>query len=245
MVNYKKPSFFAKFAELQGVMWTTNAGLTDRHAYDSRPHQWPYIRRGINFWVKDHRQIYLLGNPVTWYLGALSVLLYAGVRGLLILRQKRGYQDLNNTTVQYYDRLCGFLFIGWGLHYFPFYIMQRQLFLHHYFPALYFSILLLASVFDLSTSALKPKFRVQIGAVVLIAALWAYMHWSPLIYAGKWTKAACEDAKWLKNWDFACGDFHQHVSPLLARVWSQYPTKHLVDSTLITTTWPCRHRRSL
>jgi dolichyl-phosphate-mannose-protein mannosyltransferase len=28
-------------------MWTTNAGLTDRHTYDSRPDSWPLLRRGI------------------------------------------------------------------------------------------------------------------------------------------------------------------------------------------------------
>ena len=28
-------------------MWRTNAGLTDRHAYDSRPPSWPVMRRGI------------------------------------------------------------------------------------------------------------------------------------------------------------------------------------------------------
>jgi hypothetical protein len=33
--------------ELQQVMWTTNAGLTDRHTYDSRPDSWPRLRRGI------------------------------------------------------------------------------------------------------------------------------------------------------------------------------------------------------
>ena len=46
-VNYKMPGFLAKFWELQKVMWITNAGLTDRHVYDSRPHQWPRLRRGI------------------------------------------------------------------------------------------------------------------------------------------------------------------------------------------------------
>lgn len=202
-VNYRRPSFLAKFLELQGVMWRTNAGLTDRHAYDSRPQDWPYLRRGINFWVKDHRQIYLIGNPVTWWISSLSVVLYALARGFIIIRAKRGYQDLNNTTVHFYDRLCGFLFVGWALHYFPFFIMNRQLFLHHYFPALYYSVLLFASVFDLATSTLKPKFRVQLGAIVLICALWSFYHWSPLVYAGTWTKSACEDSKWLKNWDFS------------------------------------------
>lgn len=46
-VNYRRPGFLRKFLELQQVMWTTNAGLTDRHAFDSRPQSWPYLRRGI------------------------------------------------------------------------------------------------------------------------------------------------------------------------------------------------------
>ncbi len=46
-VNYKLPGFLSKFLELQKVMWTTNAGLTDRHAFDSRPDAWPRLRRGI------------------------------------------------------------------------------------------------------------------------------------------------------------------------------------------------------
>lgn len=29
----------------------------------------------------------------------------------------------------------GFFFLAWLLHYFPFYLMGRQLFLHHYLPA--------------------------------------------------------------------------------------------------------------
>ncbi|KIJ29707.1 glycosyltransferase family 39 protein, partial [Sphaerobolus stellatus SS14] len=79
-VNYRKPSFMTKFIELQRVMWTTNAGLTDRHAYDSRPSSWPRLSRGINFWVKDHRQIYLIGNPVVWWLSTAAVLGYFFVR---------------------------------------------------------------------------------------------------------------------------------------------------------------------
>ena len=46
-MNYKLPGFLAKFIELQQVMWRTNAGLTGRHTYDSRPDAWPRLRRGI------------------------------------------------------------------------------------------------------------------------------------------------------------------------------------------------------
>ncbi|PFH47237.1 glycosyltransferase family 39 protein [Amanita thiersii Skay4041] len=208
-VNYKLPGFFGKFFELQRVMWTTNAGLTDRHTYDSRPDSWPRLRRGINFWVKDHRQIYLIGNPLVWWLSTMSVVAYVAVRGFLILRAKRGYRDFDNTKVVKYDSLCGFLFIGWSLHYFPFFLMGRQLFLHHYFPALYFAILLSCAVFDLLTSMLRPKVRLQVAAVLILLAVWHYQHFAPLAYGGTWTRAECESAKWLKTWDFACNEFYE------------------------------------
>ncbi|TFY78295.1 hypothetical protein EWM64_g5720 [Hericium alpestre] len=201
-VNYRKPSFLEKFWELQQVMYKTNAGLTDRHTYDSRPGSWPRLRRGINFWVKDHRQIYLLGNPMIWWSSTAAVLAYVAVRALLILRAKRGYRDFENTKVVKYDTLLGFLFIGWCMHYFPFFIMGRQLFLHHYLPALYFAILLLCSVFDFLTSTLRPRIRLQVAAVLIILAVWNFSIFSPLTYGNPWTKSQCRHAKWLKTWDF-------------------------------------------
>ncbi|KAL4075508.1 hypothetical protein J3A83DRAFT_1981984 [Scleroderma citrinum] len=181
MVNYRIPGFLAKFWELQKVMWTTNSKLTDRHVYDSRPWSWPILRRGINFWVKEHRQIYLVGNPFVWWLSTASVAAYVVVRGFLILRAKRGCKDFENS---------------YALHYLPFFLMSRQLFLHHYFPALYFAILLSSAVFDLATSTLRPRIRLQ---------------FSPLVYGNAWTRSKCNNARWLKNWDFACEEFPDDI----------------------------------
>jgi C-terminal four TMM region of protein-O-mannosyltransferase len=54
-VNYRVPGFFAKFWELNKVMWVTNADLTESHTWDSRPNSWPWLRRGINFWYINPR----------------------------------------------------------------------------------------------------------------------------------------------------------------------------------------------
>ncbi|KAJ7196882.1 glycosyltransferase family 39 protein [Mycena haematopus] len=202
-VNYQLPGFMAKFLELQQVMWTTNAGLTDRHTFDSRPDSWPRLRRGINFWFKDRTQIYLIGNPMVWWLSTLAILSYIGVRGFLVLRAKRGYRDFDNSRVVKYDGVCGFLFLGWFLHYFPFFLMGRQLFLHHYLPALYFGILLLSGVFDLVTSSLRPRVRLQIAGVLIILVIWNFVYFSPLAYGNQWTKSKCHSARWLKTWDFS------------------------------------------
>jgi len=50
-----------------------------------------------NFWVKDRKQIYLLGNPFIWWSSTLAAIAYMSVRGLLILRAKRGYRDFDNS----------------------------------------------------------------------------------------------------------------------------------------------------
>ncbi|KAF8996828.1 glycosyltransferase family 39 protein [Cyathus striatus] len=224
-VNYVLPGFLGKFWELQKVMWTTNAGLTDRHSFDSRPDAWPRLRRGINFWVKDHRQIYLIGNPMVWWLSSFAVAAYAGVVGILVLRAKRGFRDFDNTKVMKYTTLCGFLFTGWALHYFPFYLMARQLFLHHYFPALYFAVLLLASVFDLVTSTLRPRVRLQIAAVLICLAIWNFSHLAPLAYGTPWTR--------LNTWDFSCSDFYDNYAQY-AKVGNTTPLNKPVAAAVST-----------
>jgi dolichyl-phosphate-mannose-protein mannosyltransferase len=130
--------------------------------------------------------------------------------------------------------LCGFLFMGWGLHYFPFFLMSRQLFLHHYLPALYFAILLLCAVFDFMTSTLRPRWRLQIAAVLIILAVWNFSIFSPLVYGNTWTRDECEKAKWFKTWDFSCesffNDYSQYNGAILAT-----PQKSLAGSQPVAT----------
>ena len=128
-VNYAKPGFFGKFLELQKVMWLTNAGLVESHAWDSRPPSWPVLLRGINFWGKDHRQIYLIGNPVIWWSSTIAILIYLAFKGLAIIRWQRGCEDYNFLTVKRFDYEVGTAVLGWAFHYFPFFLMARQLFL--------------------------------------------------------------------------------------------------------------------
>ena len=103
----------------------------------------------------------------------------------------------------FYDEVCSFLVIAWALHYLPFFLMQRQLFLHHYLPSLWFAVLTFCAVFDFATSRLRPRTRIQIASVVLILVVWTWSHYSSLTYAGDWTRGKCEKAKWLRSWDFS------------------------------------------
>ncbi|KAF2839036.1 glycosyltransferase family 39 protein [Patellaria atrata CBS 101060] len=213
-VNYRNPGFFGKFWELQKVMWKTNAGLVESHAWDSRPPSWPVLRRGINFWGKDHRQIYLIGNPVIWWSSTVAIAIYLVVKGLAVIRWQRGYKDYNASIFKRFDYEVGTSVLAWAFHYFPFYLMQRQLFLHHYFPALYFAIMALCQIYDFvsfrfGTFGLKSRPVIgQTGAVVFLAlSVVAFSLYAPLAYGNQWTKDSCKKVKLFDTWDWDCNNF--------------------------------------
>ncbi|KAH8590296.1 Dolichyl-phosphate-mannose-protein mannosyltransferase-domain-containing protein [Bisporella sp. PMI_857] len=228
-VNYRNPGFFGKFWELQKVMWHTNAGLVESHAWDSRPPSWPILRRGINFWGKDHRQIYLIGNPIVWWSSTLAVAIFVIFKGLAVLRWQRGFRDYDNTTFKRFDYEIGTSVLGWAFHYFPFYLMQRQLFLHHYFPALYFAVIALCQTYDYVTARIpgiglreRPIIG-RLGAVVFLAlSVVAFSLYAPLAYGNPWTQSACNKVKLFTTWDWDCNTFHTE--------YSQYSTKFVAAS---------------
>ncbi|EME38887.1 glycosyltransferase family 39 protein [Dothistroma septosporum NZE10] len=216
-VNYRDPGFFGKFWELQKVMWTTNAGLVESHAWDSRPPSWPILSRGINFWGKDHRQIYLIGNPLIWLASTGAIAVYAGFIALVVLRWQRSFDDHKNITVRRFAYETGTSVLGWFFHYFPFFLMQRQLFLHHYFPALYFAIIALCQIMDFGFSRVsfgsftlrnKPYAGISAATVFLALSIAVFTLYAPLAYGNKWTKSECNRVKLLDTWDWDCNNFY-------------------------------------
>ncbi|CAG8677774.1 23027_t:CDS:10, partial [Cetraspora pellucida] len=201
--------------QLNKVMWTTNSGLTDSHPYESRPLSWIFLSRGINFWVQDNRQIYLLGNPLVWWSSTLALFIFIVAKSIILLREKRGYKDNLNGKREHFESWSGLFFVGWCLHYIPFFLMSRQLFLHHYFPSLYFSILLIGIAFDFFTHKLSSKSQLIIAIIFLIASVHIFTLFSPMIYGGPWTKTDCQKAKWLSTWDFECHIHHDRYEDYL------------------------------
>ncbi|KAI5846280.1 Dolichyl-phosphate-mannose-protein mannosyltransferase-domain-containing protein [Morchella snyderi] len=214
-VNYRNPGFFGKFWELNKVMWRTNAGLVESHAWDSRPSSWPILKRGINFWGKEHRQVYLIGNPVIWWSSTAAIVIYALFKAFAVLRWQRGYNDYSVNNFRRFDFEIGVAVLGWAFHYFPFYLMQRQLFLHHYFPALYFAIIALCQVFDFITARIatlklreKPNAGWALAVIFLAFSIVAFGLYAPLAYGNTWTKGECRRVKLFDSWDWDCNTFH-------------------------------------
>ncbi|KAI9843243.1 MAG: hypothetical protein M1837_006532 [Sclerophora amabilis] len=133
----KRVPFLKKYFELQRAMFFHNNALTSSHPYASQPIQWPFLLRGVSFWTQNEtrQQIYFLGNPLGWWLTSCVLAIFAGIIGADQLSQRRGVDALDERTRSRLYNSTGFFFLCWAAHYLPFYLMGRQLFLHHYLPA--------------------------------------------------------------------------------------------------------------
>jgi dolichyl-phosphate-mannose-protein mannosyltransferase len=152
----KHVPFLKKYFELQRAMFFHNNALTSSHPYASQPISWPFLLRGVSFWTENdtRQQIYFLGNPIGWWLASSLLAVFAGIIGADQLALRRGMDALDGRECLYFLQITklisniilsgtrsrlynstGFFFLTWASHYIPFFIMGRQLFLHHYLPA--------------------------------------------------------------------------------------------------------------
>ncbi|KAK6457404.1 dolichyl-phosphate-mannose-protein mannosyltransferase [Scheffersomyces xylosifermentans] len=212
-VKFPPYTFLEKIWEYHKAMVRINKSFTDDHVYSSKAETWPFVLRGINYFSneisdkltdEEGSHIYLLGNLAIYYVAFF--LLMWGIAKLFFVLIK----NMNPFIIPYeplatsiYIQNSFEIILGWALHYFPSFYMKRQLFLHHYLPALFFSILLIAQFIEYQVSR-RRLFGYFIMASVVLSAVYCYITFIPIIYGTDWTRAACNNAKWFRGWDFDC-----------------------------------------
>jgi dolichyl-phosphate-mannose-protein mannosyltransferase len=96
-------SFSVKFFELQSKMLSENSKLVGEHPYMSSPITWLIPTRGISYWHNSETrgQIYMAGNIVGWFLGLVSICIYAGVALADIVARRRGFDPIDEREWSY------------------------------------------------------------------------------------------------------------------------------------------------
>ncbi|CAK5267805.1 unnamed protein product [Mycena citricolor] len=201
----KSMNFFKKFGELQLLMLQHNAGLTASHPYASSPINWPFLLSGISFWTESEpqKQIYLIGNVVGWWSCVVGLSIYVGILGADLLARRRGLDPIPDPVRNRLWNTTGFFMLVWAVHYLPFFLMSRQLFIHHYLPSHLASAMITGSVLSFILSETvnypisvwgpktraRPKQYADLGikapAIYLaftVALLVVFMFFAPLTY---------------------------------------------------------------
>jgi dolichyl-phosphate-mannose-protein mannosyltransferase len=140
------------------------------------------------------------------------------------------FSEITAVRIRLYNSGC-FFFLAWFLHYVPFYLMGRSLFLHHYLPALLCSYLVASIVFNFmfvnsvnypvsisgigsnNVSNNRPKVHsvlkagvdnmtVIIVTVSIFISFGVYLYFSPLTYgAPGLDPIGINRRRWLDTWD--------------------------------------------
>ncbi|XP_028396136.1 protein O-mannosyl-transferase 2-like isoform X2 [Dendronephthya gigantea] len=211
------PSFLESVFESHAVMAQTNSGFKPKEGeVTSQPWQWPINYRGQVFSGGDER-VYLLGNPVIWWLILVTIALFCLIFAYNAVREKRGYIDTpaEKARKSKFTSVICWLLLGWALHYFPFFLMGRVLYFHHYFPAYLFSAMVAGIVIEYIIESASsyieyPEYRnmfyYSLVAVVLsvcIVSFWlfhglTYGMSGPMSHQENCTQAAY---KWMDSWE--------------------------------------------
>ncbi|XP_025775153.1 LOW QUALITY PROTEIN: protein O-mannosyl-transferase 2 [Puma concolor] len=216
-----QPSFPEVLLESHMVMIRGNNGLKPKdNEFTSKPWHWPVNYQGLRFsGINDTDfRVYLLGNPVVWWLNLLSIALYLLLGSIIAVAVQRGahlpaeVEGLSQVLL----RGGGQLLLGWILHYFPFFLMGRILYFHHYFPAMLFSSMLTGILWDtllrlwawsLASSSLARGLYVVGNLSLLLGTAYSFYLFHPLAYGmvgplAQDPRSPMAGLRWLESWDF-------------------------------------------
>ncbi|KAH3800902.1 hypothetical protein DPMN_154545 [Dreissena polymorpha] len=205
-------SFWEKFWELQTKMLFGAPPADIEHKYRSNPLDWPFVSKNVAYWMHatTNAQIHLLGNTVVWVTGTLSVLSLCALLAFYLLRRRRGFHELNTDEWKDFLFLIDFIVVGYFLHYLPYFLTDRTLFLHHYLPCMLFKVLAVAAILDhiemlcrsYVTSHSSMVTRYVVVALVAMAT-WVFIQLSCVTYGNvSLTAADVKRLSWRESWDF-------------------------------------------
>ncbi|XP_031831255.1 protein O-mannosyl-transferase 2 isoform X2 [Nomia melanderi] len=211
------PGFLNRFLESHAVMLQGNSDLKVKEGeVSSRPWQWPINYRG-QFFSGNNLRIYLLGNPIIWWGNIVFLILFIILYVHACVRQQRGCMD-QPALLEQRNKIVNagkWLFLGWILHYAPFWTMSRVLYFHHYFPALLYSSMLSGITLNYIIETLLIMFPNKVGYViyhvilgtVISSTAYSFYLFSPLAYgmvgpSAHDPESPMHSLKWMDTWEF-------------------------------------------
>ena len=114
--------------------------------------KWPLNLNTQKFCPSSPR-VSLVGNPLVYWTNLLFLALFTVIFLVKAFHSSRDSQTPPSPLLAG----AGKMFLAYLLHYLPFFKLDRQLYIHHYYPALYFSCLLSATTIEYICSIIEQK----------------------------------------------------------------------------------------
>ncbi|XP_013909465.1 PREDICTED: LOW QUALITY PROTEIN: protein O-mannosyl-transferase 1-like [Thamnophis sirtalis] len=202
-------TFVAKFTELQWKILTLKNEDIEHCKYSSSPLDWITLETNIAYWFHSSSgaQIHLLGNLVNWTSANVATIVYVILFLGYLLRRRRNIRDIPEETWQQWLLAGGICVGGWAMNYLPFFLMEKNLFLYHYLPAVTFQIPLIPVVLQhtsdfLCRSRLYKSMHSALVAAWISSVYLTYHTFRPLTYGEPaLSKSELQALRWKDSWD--------------------------------------------
>lgn len=188
------------------MMTSNNALVPDPDKQDdlaSSFWQWPILNVGLRMCSWDDKTVkyFLLGNPFVYWASTASLGIFALLTLWYLVRWQRGYVDFKNSDDLDQIHYAGlYPVIGWFLHYLPFVLMGRVTYVHHYYPALWFAILVLGFVVDWSTARLQKTAQMGIYFSLYAVIIGLYWMFRAISFGMEGNNKQWQHLKWFNSW---------------------------------------------
>eukprot|EP00331_Platyophrya_macrostoma_P011187 CAMPEP_0176412884 /NCGR_PEP_ID=MMETSP0127-20121128/4387_1 /TAXON_ID=938130 /ORGANISM="Platyophrya macrostoma, Strain WH" /LENGTH=730 /DNA_ID=CAMNT_0017792595 /DNA_START=1 /DNA_END=2196 /DNA_ORIENTATION=+ len=183
--EYKdKLSLWKKFVEFFKLPYDRKSPLLEPSPYLAAPTKWPLLTQGINYWSSEDKlaKVYLICNPLTWYLCILSlpaIILLAALDIFVYLRGGEFLHSKEKRTLY----LKGLFFLGcFFSNYFFFAGMGKPVFLCNYMPCYLFNILVFTTVYQIAALRFKILNNPAVVGVICSLIVGVFANYSALTY---------------------------------------------------------------
>jgi dolichyl-phosphate-mannose-protein mannosyltransferase len=195
------------FIHLNVAMMTSNNALVpDPDKQDdlaSSFWQWPILNVGLRMcsWDDNTVKYFLLGNPLVYWGSTASLGLFGLMTVWYVLRWQRGFVDFKNIHDLDQIHYSGlYPVIGWFLHYFPFILMGRVTYVHHYYPALWFAIIVFGFCVDWTTARLPRSAQAFTYAILYFGVVGLFILFKDITFGMEGSNQKWRHLKWLDSW---------------------------------------------
>lgn len=143
---------------------------------------------------------FLLGNPFVYWIGTFSLFYFGALFLFYLLRWQRGYADLTQNDMDQIHYAGLYPFIGWFLHYMPFVAMARVTYVHHYYPALYFSILTAGFCIDWTTRRWRKDIQWVFYGLLYAVVFGLFWMFRAICFGMEGSHTQWKHLKWFDSW---------------------------------------------
>ncbi|CAG8803589.1 15713_t:CDS:2, partial [Gigaspora rosea] len=178
--SHYRTLFLHDFWHLNVTMYTSNNALIpDPDKEDilaSHPLQWPLLQVGIRICSWDDKAVkyYLLENSIIWWSDIASLVIFDFLFVWHLIRRQQQFHDFSQGRITY---------------------------LHHYFPALYFLILMCAFVLNHLTSSCNQRTKHIVFGISYLTVILVFWYFKDIAFGFDYPSSELKGRQWLSSWN--------------------------------------------